>query len=81
MHLHGSSKYWYKSYVNGKDGLTWREFARDFTVRFTEACVENVYEQFKLLKQVGIVNAYYDEFERHKGRLLEKLPHLLRISL
>ena len=62
--------------INGKDGLTWREFANEFTVRFTEVGVENIYEQFKLLKQVCTVNAYYDEFERHKGRLLEKLPHL-----
>lgn len=76
MHLHGSPKYWYKFYVNGKDGLTWREFADDFIVRFTEAGAENIYEQFKLLKQLGTVNTYYDEFKRHKGRLLEKLPYL-----
>lgn len=25
---------------------------------------------------MGTVNAYYDELERQKGRLLEKLPHL-----
>lgn len=46
-------------------------------MRFTKAGVENIYEQSKskLLKHVGTVNAY-DEFERHKGTVPEKLPKL-----
>lgn len=33
-------------------------FADDFIVRFTEAGIDNIYEQFQLLKQEN-VNAYY----------------------
>lgn len=47
-------------------------------LRFTEAGQENMFELFKMLKQCSAVITYFDDFERFKGRLLEKDTVTLR---
>lgn len=68
--------FWYKFYVSGKHGVS-----LGYILKWdcTEEELKRVYVQFKLLKQVIAVDAYYDNFEMHKGKCQLKIPALPQI--
>lgn len=70
-----SPKYWYKPYISGKEKLTRNQFSTDFIIKFNKSRAQNVFDQFKLLKQTTM-NNYYDEFKDTKGKLHDKAPSL-----
>ncbi|KAL8123831.1 hypothetical protein AgCh_011723 [Apium graveolens] len=76
MHLSGVPRSWYKSFMIGKTGINWLEFSEAFTSRFGELDTDLVFEKFKKLQQTKSVEEYYDEFERCRGQLLQKIPSL-----
>lgn len=76
MHLHGVHKAWYKSHMVGRESIMWAEFSKSFVARFGEVGTENVFEQFKMLKETHGINEYCDDYEKYKGRLLDKIPQL-----
>lgn len=60
----------------GQEGVTWNKFCQAFISRFGELDTELVFDRFKRLQQSTTVEAYYDEFEKCRGQLLDKIPSL-----
>lgn len=76
MHTSGSPRYWYKSFMVGKNKVSWQQFTQAFLARFGELETELVFDKFKKLQQTTTVEAYFDEFEKCRGQLLSKIPSL-----
>lgn len=76
MHLTGVPRSWYKSFMIGQEGVTWNKFCQAFISRFGELDTGLVFDRFKRLQQSTTVEAYYDEFEKCRGQLLNKIPSL-----
>lgn len=76
MHMSGTPRYWYKSFMVGKKRVTWQQFTQAFLARFGELETELVFDKFKKLQQVSTVESYFDEFEKCRGQLLSKIPSL-----
>lgn len=78
MHLTGTPRSWYKSFMVGQDKATWQQFTEAFMARFGEADTELVFDKFKRLQQTSSVETYYDEFEKCRGQMLKKIPSLTK---
>lgn len=76
MHLTGVPRSWYKSFMIGREGVSWLQFSEAFVARFGELDTDLVFEKFKKLQQTKSVEEYYDDFERCRGQLLKKIPSL-----
>ena len=76
MHMSGTPRYWYKSFMVGRDKVTWQQFTQAFLARFGELETELVFDKFKKLQQTTTVEDYFDEFEKSRGQLLSKIPSL-----
>lgn len=76
MHLTGVPRSWYKSFMIGREGVSWLQFSEAFVARFGELDTDLVFEKFKKLQQTKSVEEYYDEFEKCRGQLLKKIPGL-----
>ncbi|KAL8146445.1 hypothetical protein AgCh_004249 [Apium graveolens] len=70
MHLTGVPRSRYKSLMMGQEGAIWQQFVDAFTARFGEIDTELVSDKFKRLQQSSLVEEYFDEFEKIKGRVL-----------
>ncbi|KAL8101446.1 hypothetical protein AgCh_033370 [Apium graveolens] len=76
MHMTGTPRSWYKSFMVGRDRVTWHQFTQAFLARFGEVETELVFDRFKKLQQVTTVEVYFDEFEKCRCQLLSKIPSL-----
>nr|XP_017218446.1 PREDICTED: uncharacterized protein LOC108195935 [Daucus carota subsp. sativus] len=76
MHMSGTPRYWYKSFMVGRERPSWQEFKQACLARFGELDTELVFDKFKKLQQISTVGAYFDEFEKCRGQLLSKIPNL-----
>lgn len=76
MHLTGTPRSSYKSFMIGRINVTWNQFSQAFVARFGEVDTELVFDKFKKLQQTTTVEAYFDEFEKCRGQLLMKIPSL-----
>lgn len=76
MHLSGTPRAWYKSFMLGRSNATWYQFTQAFMARFGEVDTELIFVKFKKLQQITTVEAYFDEFKKCKGQLLMKIPGL-----
>lgn len=76
MHMNGTPRYWYKSFMVGRSKVSWQHFSQAFLDRFGEVETKLVFDKFKKLQQVSTVEFYFDEFERCRGQLLSKIPSL-----
>lgn len=76
MHMTGTPRSWYKSFMVGRERVTWQQFTQAFLARFGELETELVFDKFKKLQQVSTVEQYFDEFEKCRGQLLSKIPSL-----
>lgn len=72
MHMTGTPRSWYKSFMVGRERVTWQQFTQAFLARFGELETELVFDKFKKLQQVSTVEQYFDEFEKCRGQLLSK---------
>ena len=53
----------------------WNNFVEELCVRFGEKNMSDVIEEFKMLKQTGVVE-YLDKFEELRALLWNTQPHL-----
>lgn len=54
----------------------WNDFVEELCVRFGEKNMFDVVEEFKMLKQTGLVVEYLDKFEELRALLWNAQPHL-----
>lgn len=76
MHLSEIPRSWYKSFMIGRNGVSWHQFSEAFIGRFGETDTELVFDRFKRLQQKSSVEEYYDNFEKCRGQVLKKIPNL-----
>lgn len=76
MHLNGTPRSWFKSFMIGREKVSWQNFSEAFMARFGAVETDLVFDRFKKLQQVTSVEHYYDEFEKCRGQLLRKIPSL-----
>lgn len=60
----------------GRESVSWQQFSDALLERFGQVETELVFDMFKKLQQVNTVEHYYDEFEKCRGQLLQKIPSL-----
>lgn len=76
MHRSGRPRSKFKSFMIGREGVSWLQFSEAFIARFEKLETDLVFQKFKKLEQTKSVEKYYDEFERCRGQLLKKIPSL-----
>ena len=55
----------------------WNEFTEELCVRFEEKNMSDVIEEFKMLKQTGMVTNYLDKFEELRALMWNAQPCLI----
>lgn len=80
MHLSGTPRSWYKSFMVGQEKVTWLQFTEAFIARFGE--VDNelvVFEKFKRLQETSNVETFtIMNLKSGRGQLLKKIPSLTK---
>jgi len=76
LYLNGLAETWYNSLVLDRGVVTWAEFKEELCVRFGEADVADIVEEFNKLSQIGTVDEFLGKFEDLKAQMIIRNPAL-----